>query len=283
MKNVYRIKEDISFIKEAQELTDEMVAKKTKVSVRTIVNIISEKVCPTYDTLEKVYSYIYETGFRLNKTKEEILREIAKNRLFFHGSKYGIDRIEPLGSRKSCDFGPGFYLGESYSQAVSFVYDTMGSSVYAFEGSIEGLRIEEFGFDLDWMLLICYYRGMLDSYVENEKLANLFKRVENADLIIAPIADNKMFYIMKRFGAGEITDNVALHSLAASNLGMQYVFKTQKAIDRLALKEQFFISKLERKEVSTLMDERAKEIETKLKMASREFRQEGKFVDELFV
>ena len=37
-------------------------------------------------------------------------------------------------------------------------------------------------------------------------------RLKKADIVIAPIADNKMFYIMAQFTEGEINADVALQT-----------------------------------------------------------------------
>jgi hypothetical protein len=69
-----------------------------------------------------------------------------------------INEIRHDGSRDNCDFGNGFYLGETYSQATSFVYDVPFSSDYAFTIELNGLKVIGFETDIVWMLLVCYFR-----------------------------------------------------------------------------------------------------------------------------
>lgn len=99
-------------------------------------------------------------------------------------------------------------------------------------------------------------------------------------MIIAPIADNKMFYIMTQFTDGEINADVALHSLSASKLGLQYIFKTEKALNNLTPIERYYLSVPEREDCQRLLNERSLEIDTKLKMAKREFKS-GLYIEEL--
>ena len=116
---------------------------------------------------------------------------------------------------------------------------------------------------------------------EKTCLSNLNKQVfMEADVIIAPIADNKMFYVMAQFVDGEINADVALHSLSASKLGQQYVFKTSKAIGRLKLIEKCYLSKPEREECRKRLIERGFEIDTKLKLAKREYKT-GLYIEEI--
>lgn len=42
--------------------------------------------------------------------------------VLFHGSKNGLSEVTISGSRDNCDFGKGFYLGEIYHQALSFLF-----------------------------------------------------------------------------------------------------------------------------------------------------------------
>ena len=88
---------------------------------------------------------------------------------------------------------------------------------------------------------------------------------------------------MQQFADGEITTTQAIHSLAASSLGKQYVFKTEKALDSLALLERLYISTPEKEMYRKMMSDRGNEIDTKLRMAKREFRGEGQYIDELFI
>ena len=283
MKNKYLIKEDLKILIEDANNSLEDLALKTNVSLRTLKNILSENEYPSNETINKIYSFAYTNGYRLNKIKEELLKEKSKNIILFHGAKQEIDTIKKNGSRDTCDFGKGFYLGETYLNAASFIYEIKDSSIYSFELNLKNLICVKFDCDLDWMILICYFRGMLDQYKNHEMIIKLLNKIEDADVIIAPIADNKMFNIMREFGEGYITSIEAIHSLASSGLGLQYVLKTDKAINNLKEIERLFLSSPERKSIEIFMDERSKEIDTKLKIAKRKFRGEGQYIDEIFV
>jgi hypothetical protein len=106
------------------------------------------------------------------------------------------------------------------------------------------------------------------------------KKIEDADVIIAPIADNKMFYVMSQFAEGEINADVAIHSLSASRLGLQYIFKTDKALKNLIPIERYYLSVPEREDCRRALIERGYEIDTKLKLAKREFKT-GLYIEEL--
>ena len=274
----YRIREDIGFIIEAEGINKLELSESTGIS-RTTIDSIEKKGTTTDEVCEKLYSYIYEKNYRLNSVKEELIKEKYGN-ILFHGSKNGLSEVNVFGSRDNCDFGKGFYLGQKYNQALSFVCEYEKASVYSFRYSFDGLKIIEFDCSIDWMLAICFFRGTIKKFAESGMVQGIVKRIEEADVIIAPIADNKMFYIMSQFAEGEINADVALHSLSASGLGLQYIIKTEKALKKCIPIERYYLSAPEREDCRKTLIERGYEIDTKLKLAKREFK-EGLYIEEL--
>ena len=234
----YNIKNDINLIIESEKIDTSELSSLCNISRTTLIEINNTNKT-TKSVYEKFYSYVYNKKYRLNAVKEELLKE-QNEIVLFHGSKYGLNEILSNGSRSSCDFGNGFYLGQTYNQALSFVCENDNSSVYSFYFEEKNLSVVKLKCDLEWMLIVCYYRGTISKYSNNKKIKDILNKIENADVIIAPIADNKMFYIMSQFTEGEINADVALHSLAASKLGYQYVLKTEKAINNLTPIEKYY-------------------------------------------
>ena len=276
----YSIRKDIGFIKEAEKINDDELSKLTGIS-RTTLNEIEKTNKCSLSVCEKLYSYIYKNKYRLNSVKEEILKEQHK-KVLFHGSKKGLSSINPDGSRNNCDFGNGFYLGESYNQALAFVSEYDNSCVYSFSFDDNSLKVYKFECNLEWMLAVCYFRGTLNEYSTHNLVLEIIDRIKDVDVIIAPIADNKMFYIMTQFAEGEINADVAIHSLSASKLGFQYILKTKKAIDSLNPIEKYYICEEERKNCQSELEKRGYEIDTKIKVAKREFKN-GLFIEEVFL
>ena len=274
----YNIIEDIVFILESEKMNTLELSEKTKVS-RTTLEGIAKNGKARNDVCEKIYSYAYENKYRLNSVKEELIKEKYHD-VLFHGSKNGLSEVTMTGARDNCDFGKGFYLGETYSQALSFVCEMEKSSVYSFKYTLDNLKIKRFQCDLEWMIAICYYRGKLRDYSSNTLVNKIVSEVEAADVVIAPIADNKMFYVMSQFIEGEINADVALHSLSASKLGLQFVFKTEESLKNLIPIEKYYLSNPEREDCRKLLNERSYEIDTKLKLAKRDFRT-GLYIEEI--
>ena len=224
----YNITDDIGFFMDAEHINNIEFARRTKVS-RTTLDEIVKRGNARSDVYEKIYSYAYENNYRINSVKEELIKEKYQT-VLFHGSKDGLSSITSTGSRDNCDFGNGFYLGETYAQALSFICEKQNSSVYSFRYSLDDLKIKKFECNLEWMLAICYYRGTIKEYESHDKIRKIVSEIENADVVIAPIADNKMFYIMAQFTEGEINTDVALHSLSASKLDFSIFLKQRRQL-----------------------------------------------------
>ncbi|MGN1276748.1 MAG: DUF3990 domain-containing protein [Floccifex sp.] len=274
----YRLKNDIQFLLDTENWDESECCQKLKISRSTIKEIL-EKDQASEDVCEKIYSYLYKQKYRLNSVKEELAKEKYSN-VLFHGSKYGINVIGIEKARENCDFGKGFYLGQSYNQALSFICDMEKSSIYSFCFCLENLKIKQFKCDLEWMIAICFYRGKLKEYGFHPVVNKIITEIENSDVIIAPIVDNKMFYIMAQFMDGDINADVALHSLSASNLGFQYIFRTEKALQQLKPIEKYYISMPECQDCRNKLIERSYEIDTNLKLSKREYKN-GLYIEEL--
>ena len=123
--------------------------------------------------------------------------------------------------------------------------------------------------------------GTLVEYKNHPKIKALVEASRDCDYIIAPIADNRMFQIINSFIVGELTDEQCKHCLAATNLGMQYIFISEKAVSQLKLIERCYISNNEREYYKNIRLEAAKLGEDKVKLAKRQYRGQGRYIDEI--
>ncbi|MBQ7995677.1 MAG: DUF3990 domain-containing protein [Bacilli bacterium] len=235
--------------------------------------------------MEKIYSFSYNKGIKLNFIKEMLYKEEKPHSsIIFHGSKDEI--IGPISvshGRKTNDFGQGFYCGESAEQTTSFIARFEKSSMYMIEFKENDLKKITFNVDRDWMLAIAYFRGRLEKYKDSDVIKKIIKRVSNADVIYAPIADNRMFRIIDRFIDGEITDEQCKHCLAATNLGKQYVFLTEKAVSQLKVLEKCYISKPEREFYIEQKKNELQDADNKVRYAMIKYKNDGKYLEEILV
>ena len=249
----YNFSEDLKSIREILGFSQSELAEKIGVEQVTISRTELKKTEPSARLLEAVYSFAFDKNIKINKLKEMFWRDDlgANEKLLFHGAKTEIDgEIDIHKGRKNNDFGQGFYTGESYEQAISFVSGFGNSSVYYIRLDERDLKCKRYEVNQEWMMTIAYYRGTLDQ-------------------------------IINSFIAGDLTDEQCKHCLAATNLGMQYIFLTEKAVSQIKLTERCYISNNEREYYKNIRLEESKLGDDKVKLAKRQYRGQGRYIDEI--
>lgn len=280
----YNFPEDIKSIREILGLSQSEFAEQIGVEQVTISRNELGKTEPSAKILESVYTFAFAKNIKINKLKEMLWRDdLRKNeKLLFHGAKSEIDgEIDIRRGRYNNDFGQGFYTGESYEQAISFVSGFDHSSVYYIRFDDKNLKCKRYEVDQEWMMTIAYYRGALDEYRNHPIIEKLIEQSRDCDYIIAPIADNRMFQIINSFIAGELTDEQCKHCLAATNLGMQYIFISEKAVSQAKLIERCYISNNEGEYYKNVRLEESKLGDNKVKLARKQYRGKGRYIDEI--
>ena len=280
----YNFRDDLKAIRAILGLTQAELASKIGIERITISRNELGKTTPSVKLLEQIYSFAFKNNIKLNKLKEMLWLDNLENghKLLFHGAKSeiigepGINR-----SRKNNDFGQGFYTGEKYEQAISFISGFDKSCIYLIDFFDAGLTHKQYRVDQEWMMTIAYYRGALEEYKHHPIVKRLAEKSRLYDYIIAPIADNRMFQIINSFIYGEITDEQCKHCLAATNLGFQYVFITEKSLKNLKLVERCYVSDKERQYYKNLRSSDTRLSDDKVKLARIKYRGKGHYIDEI--
>ncbi len=280
----YNIADDLITIRKILNISQNDLAKELGISKMTIIRIENNVNYPSETILAKIYDFAYNKNIKLNHLKELFYKEelLENDVLLFHGTKTDIiGNISPFVGRERLDFGKGFYCGESSYQTISFISKYEGSSIYILKASLNDLTFAKFNVDTEWMLAIAYYRQMLNDKENHPLIEKIKKKVSMSDYIIAPIADNRMFKIIDRFIEGEITDEQCKHCLAATDLGYQYVFLTEKAASKIKILERCYISKLERDTFEAKRETDMYDSNMKVKMAMIKYKTKGKYIEEI--
>lgn len=279
-----KIYNDVKIIRELLGLTQEELAKKLGTTYEIINRWENDVVEPEDSSINKLYSFAYKNKIYFNKLYEQLfIDEYGSNmKILFHGAKSDINWPLDLNhSKNSNDFGDGFYLGETFEQAATYISYSKSHNVYSFVFDISNLNVLKFDVSLDWMIAIAYYRGWLDDYKNSEIIKKILLKVDNADVIIAPIADNRMFDLIDDFVNGNLTDLQCKHALAVTNLGCQYVLKTDNAIKKLKVIKKMFLSDAEKENYVNIRLEANKIGLDKVKIARSEYRGKGKYIEEI--
>ena len=279
----YNFDKDFKAIRDVLDISQKEFAKVLDTEQKTISNIESKDSYPSKTIVESAFTYAFKKDVKINKLKELLCRDNLSHdeKLLFHGSKGEIKgNIDVNFGRGNNDFGHGFYTGESYEQAVSFISTYDDPSVYFMSFDDSDLKCKRYSVDREWMMTIAYYRETLDKYENHPLIKKIIKESRDCDYIIAPIADNKMFETINEFIEGNLTDEQCKHCLAATNLGMQYVFLTEKAASRLKIVERCYVCDKEREHYKKLKEDYRKLGNDKVKLAKAQYRGVGKYIDE---
>lgn len=203
--------------------------------------------------------------------------------VLYHGSKKGVDgKIRPISSAY-CDFGKGFYMGTDAAQPLTLICDEKSPKFYAVKVDLSGLKVLNVEVGLDWALMIAYYRGYMKAYENTEIYKKYSHIVDNYDMIVGYIANDRMYKVMTRFFEKEITDEALLNSLSVLDLGKQYVAITQKACDQVKIASEMSLNKLELK---ILEDKSIKRREEGIALTEDilvKYRRKGKYFDEIMM
>lgn len=280
----YNFDKDFKAIRDVLDISQKEFAKVLDTEQKTISNIESKDSYPSKTIVESAFTYAFKKDVKINKLKELLCRDNLSHdeKLLFHGSKGEIKgNIDVNFGRGNNDFGQGFYTGESYEQAVSFISTYDDPSVYFMSFDDSDLKCKRYSVDREWMMTIAYYRETLDKYENHPLIKKIIKESRDCDYIIAPIADNKMFETINEFIEGNLTDEQCKHCLAATNLGMQYVFLTEKAASRLKIVERCYVCDKEGEHYKKLKEDYRKLGNDKVKLAKAQYRGVGKYIDEV--
>lgn len=280
----YNFDKDFKAIRDVLDISQKEFAKVLDTEQKTISNIESKDSYPSKTIVESAFTYAFKKDVKINKLKELLCRDnLSHNdKLLFHGSKGEIKGdIDVNFGRGNNDFGKGFYTGESYEQAVSFISTYNDPSVYFMSFDDSDLKCKRYSVDREWMMTIAYYRESLEEYENHPLIKKIIAESRDCDYIVAPIADNKMFETINEFIEGNLTDEQCKHCLAATNLGMQYVFLTEKAASRLKIVERCYVCDKEREYYKKIKEDYRKLGNDKVKLAKAQYRGIGKYIDEV--
>ena len=150
--------------------------------------------------------------------------------ILYHGTNVDFDEIEIKKTRNYKDFGQGFYLTDIKSQAEELATKRAlmfgGTPIvqkYEFdEQLLESPDIKVLQFDFvcaEWAEFI---------YKNRSSTTPPFKH--NYDIVIGPIADDGVAYLLGRYEEGTYTIEELAEELKFKHLNNQYFFGTSKAI-----------------------------------------------------
>ena len=172
-------------------------------------------------------------------------------------------------------------MGTQPDQPLTLICDFEKSRFYVVSLNLENLKVLRVPADIEWAMLVAYHRGKMEK-IQGSGLYNKYRQMlENVDVVIGSIANDRMFYVLDNFFLGNITDTALVNSLSALQLGEQYVCITQKACNEVRIEAEIPVSALERR---CLQDVSAQSRARGIALANdicKNHRREGRFFDEI--
>jgi DNA-binding XRE family transcriptional regulator len=274
----------VKSIREELSLSQDEFAKKIGVERLAVTRWENGRAVPNRIAQTKIYDIVKESGMDLfSRIVQDIPAHRTENNkiVLYHGSRTGIEGgIRPI-SRDSCDFGKGFYMGTQAHQPLTLIYSSEKALFYTVELDLTDLNVLRVPAGIEWAMLIAYYRGKMDICAGTALYEKYERMLDDYDVVVGKIADDRMFYVLDRFFEEGITDKGLTESLSALQLGDQYAALTEKACGQIRVLERRGISELERLCIREVSEKNRKHgIETANGIC-RSHRREGRYFDEI--
>lgn len=158
----------------------------------------------------------------------------------YHGSLDVIETPEIRIPNRTLDFGAGFYLTSSESQADQWIKRRIDDehpfgfiNIYDFDDSIdeEGLKVLRFDSPTDqW----------LDFVMANRRIPGF---THDYDIVIGPVANDRVYTAFALYEGGTISKTILIQELKTYRLVDQYLFHTDAALKLLKFKSATKVTK----------------------------------------
>lgn len=282
------MKEIIKKIRGFMGVSQQELSEYLNVSFATINRWENGHAIPARSAQNRLFEYCIENKVPLIdfihekiKTVSSELSYSADRLLLYHGSKSGLEgAIAPI-SRKHCDFGRGFYMGTQPDQPLTLVCDFPKSKFYLVSVGLDEIKSIEVPVDIEWAMLVAYHRGRMENIKGTAFYDNYQKLTREYDIIIGSIADDKMFQVLDDFFIGNITDVALTKSLAALELGKQYVAVTKKGCEAVKVEREIPLSYLEKRCFQVMAEENRTRGVALANDICRKNRRKGRYYDEI--
>ena len=154
--------------------------------------------------------------------------------VLYHGSIIEIKEIDLAFSKPNKDFGKGFYLSDNFEQAYEmarFKAELLGGVPLVTEFEFDESILK--GDDLKVLSFSAYSKEWAE-FVFNNRTQENQARSHEYDIVVGPIANDRVGIQIRRFIEGDISFDTFLEKLKfMKGITFQYYFGTQKAVETL--------------------------------------------------
>jgi hypothetical protein len=161
----------------------------------------------------------------------------------YHGTDAFFERPDLAACRPFKDFGRGFYLTPELAVAKRMAErcversDWQGAPKYVYvydfdDLNLSGLTVKRFAPAVDE----AFARFVMANRQARSRAAD-HNRDNRYDIVVGPIADDRMGVLFRRFEDGEVSIEYLISELKFKKLSVQYSFHTDGALSKLTLRE----------------------------------------------
>lgn len=148
----------------------------------------------------------------------------------YHGSDTIVDLPKILEAKRPLDFGGGFYVTTNEDQAKRW------ATKVAYRNNDDHRCVNRYEFDLEKakqeVSVICFESAneqWLDFICKNRS----GKDTGDYDIVIGPVADDKVYRVVVEYENGDIDKENALKNLKSEALCDQILFHTERSLEYL--------------------------------------------------
>lgn len=202
--------------------------------------------------------------------------------ILYHGSRGGIEgKIKPI-SRPRCDFGKGFYMGTNPEQVQGLVAEDAEPYFYTLKLKLSEIPENKILnlYDKEWIYTILANRKKINDFNCTEFASKWLKMLDNYDVIIGAIADDRMNEAMQRFTNYGLTDEGLIACLKSVDYGNQYVAKTNYACSKIEIISERMIMDNEIDNIAAYSFKKKQESRNVIEKMSIAYQRKGLYLNE---
>ncbi len=206
-----------------------------------------------------------------------------KDVILYHGSRGGLQgAIKPI-SRIHCDFGQGFYMGENSKQAQGLIAETEMPVFYKLRFRLSEIPEERILMldNEEWLQVVMANRKRSEEFSSLALAKRTLQKLKNYDVIIGPIADDRMNEAMQRFSDYGLTDKGLIACLASVDYGNQYVARTDFACSKIDILDTRILKGRELADVRQYAEQKRGESRNVVNTMARKYQREGLYLNEI--
>ncbi len=155
----------------------------------------------------------------------------------YHGTNSDFEKIDIGKSKRHKDFGCGFYLTDIHDQALAWAQKR--AMLFGGTPIVQEYEFDESFLDSPSIKSLIFHAPNVEwaRFVYNNRSKNTPDFKHGYDIVVGPIADDGVAYLLGRYEEGTYSIEELAKELEFKKLNRQYFFGSEKAIKLLKRKQ----------------------------------------------